>query len=96
MYLGDAGLGYQPYKMGGQLPSTIKLKTLAGLSRAHVDGLGEIPVVVVKEEATATFADKMKGILPFAVTMFGVSVASSLTIYALTRLFEGKRRASSA
>lgn len=96
MYLGSDSLGYQPYKMGGSLPATIKLKTLAGLSRAHVDGLGEIPVVVVKEEATASFWDKVKGITPFAVTMFGVSVASSLTIYALTRLLEGKRRSSHA
>ena len=96
MYLGDASLGYQPYKMAGPLASTIKLKTLAGLSRAYVDGLGEVPVVVVKEEGNATFLDKMKGIVPFAVAMFGVSVASSLTIYALTRMLEGKRRTAKA
>lgn len=96
MYMSGMSLGYQPYKIAGPLASTIKLKTLAGLSSAHVDGLGEVPVVVVKEEATASFAEKMKGILPFATVMFGVSVASGLTMYLLTRALEGKRREARA
>ena len=89
MYLG--GIGYQPYKIAGALSPSIKLKSLGGLGRAQVDGLGEIPVVVVKEEAAASFWEKMKGMLPFAAVMFGVSIASSLTLWGLTKLLDGRK-----
>jgi len=77
-------LGYQPYTVAGAMKPSIRLKAMAGL--------GEVPVVVVKDEAaTASFGQKITSMLPFAVAMVGVSVVSSLAVYAITKLIEGKK-----
>lgn len=68
MYLGEA---YTPYRMAGRLTVSGKLHPL-----------GQVPVVETKNERT--FLDQIAGMIPFALVMFGVSVASSLAVYGLT------------